>query len=509
MTARTIYPSLDKARKLAAEGGGKYNLIPLALELFADIKTPVQVLKILRDKGRECFLLESAQSGETWGRYTFLGFDPEESVSGRDGAITIGGRNGAETSAGSVHATLRDILDICRSPRLPALPPFTGGWVGYFSYEYFSCTEPSLKFAGNNHTGFADFELLRFNKIIAFDNLRQKIILIVNVDVENLESAYIEGVTLLKDMESLLLQPMAWSGERGKTPPLQFTASMDKEAFCKAVEKAKRHIFEGDIFQCVPSIRFSAAMYDADGVSGSGDLFEVYRNLRTINPSAYMFYIRFNDIQLAGASPETLVSVQNGTASTYPLAGTCPRVDDDEATNALVTKLLQDEKELAEHDMLVDLGRNDLGKVCRFGTVKVPEYRTIKRLSHVCHIASKVTGEVRSGVSPLDVMAAVLPAGTLSGAPKKRACEIIDEIEGRRRGPYGGAVGYFDFAGNMDFCIGIRMAVLKDGAVYVQSGAGIVADSVPEREYEECLHKAGAMMEAVGAAPNGAERSGQ
>jgi anthranilate synthase component 1 len=228
-----------------------------------------------------------------------------------------------------------------------------------------------------------------------------------------------------------------------------------------------------------------------------GDLLDAYRVLRTTNPSPYMFYISFGDMQIAGASPETLVSLRGGEATTYPLAGTCPRGRDDEETDALIEAMLRDEKELAEHDMLVDLGRNDLGKISQFGSVRVAEYRGVKKLSHVCHIASRVTGRLRPELGALDVIAAALPAGTLSGAPKIRACEIIDSIEEHRRGVYGGAVGYIDFTGDMDLCIGIRMAVLKDGYVYVQAGAGVVADSVPEKEYEECLRKAGAMLEAV------------
>jgi anthranilate synthase component 1 len=287
-------------------------------------------------------------------------------------------------------------------------------------------------------------------------------------------------------MERLILSPPPALPE--KCGATEFSPSFSREGYCAAVEKVKLHIREGDIFQCVPSIRFSSEY--------SGGLIQVYRNLRTINPSAYMFYIRFSDLELAGASPETLVSLKNGIVSTYPLAGTCPRTEDESENEALIYDMLKDEKELAEHDMLVDLGRNDLGKVCRFGSVKVEEYRGVKKLSHVCHIASKVTGELAEGFDALDAMAAVLPAGTLSGAPKKRACEIIDDIERTKRGVYGGAVGYIDFTGNMDLCIGIRMAVLKNGVAYVQSGGGVVADSVPEKEYEECLNKAKATMKA-------------
>jgi anthranilate synthase component 1 len=367
------------------------------------------------------------------------------------------------------------------------MPPFTGGFVGYFAYEYFRHSEPALKLTEHDSVGFNDFRLMLFEKVLAFDNFRQKTYLIVNIKTDNLEQNYISGVTTLKDMEKLFLTDAPDLPQAGAA--LNFQPSFTKEKFCEAVLKAKKYIFEGDIFQCVPSIRFHSEYGD--------DLLPAYRVLRTTNPSAYMFYLKFKDIQLAGASPETLISLKNGVVNTYPLAGTCKRLANEKETNALIEKLLKDEKELAEHDMLVDLGRNDLGKVCEFGSVKVEEYRTVKKLSHVCHIASKVTGILSDKYDALDVIAAALPAGTLSGAPKKRACEIIDEIEGEKRGAYGGAVGYIDFAGNMDFCIGIRMAVLKDRKVCVQAGAGIVYDSVPEKEYEECVSKAEAMMSAL------------
>jgi anthranilate synthase component 1 len=411
-----------------------------------------------------------------------------------DGIAVTRRDGGTETIGGSPHRALKEIVASHRSPRVPGFPPFTGGFVGYFAYEYIRHIETSLQFTGRDDVGFDDLRLMLFRKIIAFDNFRQKIFLIANIETDDLETNYIEGVALLKDMERLARVPTreAAPDPKRRTPP-EFTASFSREEFRAAAEKVKRHIFEGDIFQCVPSVRFRAPYGD--------DLLDAYRILRTTNPSADMFCIRFGDLQLAGASPETLVSLREGVATTYPLAGTCRRSSDEEETRRSIERMLADEKELAEHDMLVDLGRNDLGKICRFGSVKLTEYRTVKKLSHVCHIASKVTGELREDCDAPDVMAAVLPAGTLSGAPKLRACEIIDEVEGLRRGPYGGAVGYIDFTGNMDLCIGIRMAALKDHFVYVQAGAGIVADSVPDKEYEECLRKAGAMMEALGDTP--------
>lgn len=480
-----VTPTLEEARRLVGEN----TLLPVSIVLPADLKTPVEILRIIRALGKEAFILESAPDGESWGRYTFLGVEPRLTISGKDDTMTVRRRNGsAETKTGNLHSILKAFISAYKSPKIEGLPDFTGGFVGYFSYGYFKQAEPSLKLTAADDIGVADFHLMLFDRIIAFDFHKQKLHLIVNIETKNLEEQYAKGVAVLKDMENLILTNSA-----APTPPSgaagSFTASFTKEGFCTAVETAKAHIREGDIFQCVPSIRFKAEY--------NGDLLPVYRALRMINPSAYMFCIRFEGLEIAGASPETLVSLKNGIVNTYPLAGTCPRLPDEKETQKLIEELLQNEKELAEHDMLVDLGRNDLGKVCRFGTIAVEDYRSVKKLSHVCHIATTVTGRVAEDCDALGVMAAVLPAGTLSGAPKKRACEIIDQLEPSARGVYGGAVGYIDFTGNMDLCIGIRMAVLKNGQVYVQAGAGVVADSEPEKEYEECLRKAGAMMDAI------------
>ena len=374
-----------------------------------------------------------------------------------------------------------------KSPRIPYLPPFTGGLVGYFSYDFAQHFIHGLKLNASDDEGFMDFSLMLIDKVIAFDHFRQKIYLIVNVLAKDIETSYISGVESLKDMERLVLQASA-----GAEPPSvcgKFTAAFSEEKFASMVDTVKRHIYEGDIFQAVISNRFTAPF--------SGDLLQTYRILRTTNPSPYMVYMRLGDLEIACASPETLVSLRDGEVTSFPLAGTCPRGKTAEEDRALEKELLNDEKELSEHDMLVDLARNDIGKVCRFGSVNVSEYREIKRFSHVSHISSRVAGHLREGLDAIDVIAAALPAGTLSGAPKKRACEIIDSVEGIKRGVYGGCMGYIDFAGNMDMCITIRMAVLKNGKVFVQSGAGIVADSVPEKEYHETQNKAGAVMDAL------------
>ncbi|MDR3185687.1 MAG: chorismate-binding protein [Christensenellaceae bacterium] len=482
-----LYPTLDDARKLATG----FSLLPVASELYCDIRTPVQVLKSIHATGSNCYLLESAHAGENWGRYTFLGYKPSQTIHCKGNTVFVTEAGRTDTMVGDPIEILRSIITQGKSPHLPSLPHFTGGYIGYFSYEHICKAEPSLILTNNDTIGFHDFKLMRFDKVIAFDSLKQKIFLITNIQTSNLEQNYIDAVGALKDMERLIYAQADGLDmqEADALKNLKFYPSFTKNEFCSIVERAKHYIYEGDIFQCVPSIRFSAKF--------KGDLVRAYRVLRTTNPSAYMFYVKFDDMELSGASPETLVSLHNNVVTTYPLAGTCARTDDDNETQSLIDDLLKDEKELAEHDMLVDLGRNDLGKVCRFGSVSIPEYRKIKKLSHVCHIASKVTGVIADGKDAIDVITACMPAGTLSGAPKKRACELIDEFEGSRRGVYGGAVGYIDFTGDMDFCIGIRMAILKNGIVHVQSGAGIVADSVPEKEYEECMRKAHAMMEAL------------
>ena len=327
-----------------------------------------------------------------------------------------------------------------------------------------------------------------FDKVIAFDNLRQKIVLIVNMPLTDLEAEYAKAHAELERLAALL-QTGAKNVEQPGRLLGPVTPLFDKKRFCAMVDKAKHHIREGDIFQIVLSNRLSAPF--------EGSLLNTYRLLRTINPSPYMFYFSGTDVEVAGASPETLVKLEGGVLHTFPLAGTRPRGKTIEEDKALEAELLADEKELAEHNMLVDLGRNDLGKISRFGSVVVEKFHSIERFSHVMHIGSTVRGEIRAEKDALDAVEAVLPAGTLSGAPKIRACQLIAELENNKRGIYGGAIGYIDFAGNMDTCIAIRIAYKKNGRVFVRSGAGIVADSVPEKEYEECLNKAKATLKAL------------
>ena len=430
-------------------------------------------------------MLESAQANETWGRYTFLGFNPQIEITCMNGEMKIGNLN-VKTEHPADY--LRQILLEYKSPRFDYLPSFTGGLVGYFSYDYLGYSEPSVKCDVEDREHFKDVDLMLFDKVIAFDHLRQKIILIVNMPLDNIEVEYNKAVMELKQLVSLLKNggKKNESGGKllGKVEPL-----FDKKQFCDMVEKAKHHIREGDIFQIVLSNRLSAPF--------TGSLFNTYRVLRTINPSPYMFYFSGTDVEVAGASPETLVKLENGVLHTFPLAGTRPRGKTEEEDKALEAELLVDEKELAEHNMLVDLGRNDLGKISKFGTVQVERLHSIERFSHVMHIGSTVRGEISENHDALDAIEAVLPAGTLSGAPKIRACQLIGALENSKRGIYGGAIGYIDFTGNMDTCIAIRIAYKKNGKVFVRSGAGIVADSVPEKEFEECLNKAKSSLKAL------------
>ena len=430
-------------------------------------------------------MLESAQQDEKWGRYTFLGYDPKMEITCMDGEMQAGG---IRVKTDNPSEVLRQILADYKSPKMEYLPSFTGGLVGYFSYDYLGYSEPTVKREVEDTENFKDVDLMLFDKVIAFDNLKQKIILIVNMPLADPEVSYNKAVMELKQMRDLLR-----NGEKKDEPAGRLLGEVqplfDKERYCDMVESAKAYIREGDIFQIVLSNRLAAPF--------EGSLLNTYRVLRTLNPSPYMFYFSGTDVEVAGASPETLVKLEDGVLHTFPLAGTRPRGKTEAEDQALEAELLADEKELAEHNMLVDLGRNDLGRLSRFGTVEVESLHSIERFSHVMHIGSTVRGMIRDDKDALDAVEAVLPAGTLSGAPKIRACQLIGELENNKRGIYGGAIGYIDFTGNMDTCIAIRIAYKKNGKVFVRSGAGIVADSVPEKEYEECINKAKAVVNAL------------
>ncbi|HHX72604.1 MAG TPA: anthranilate synthase component I family protein [Clostridiales bacterium] len=477
-----ISPSLEDVKKIAATG--QYKVLPVSCEILSDFTTPIETMRILKNVSTHCYMLESAWANEQWGRYTFLGFDPKLEITCVNGEMKAGNLT---FQTDNPTAFLRQILAEYKSPRLSYLPSFTGGLVGYFAYDYLAYSEPTVKNHAEDTEAFKDVDLMLFDKVIAFDHVRQKIILMVNMPLDDPETGYNKA-----ELELIQLVEILRNGKKAKPSGKllgEVTPLFDTESFCAMVEKAKHHIRQGDIFQIVLSNRLSAPF--------EGSLFNTYRILRTINPSPYMFYFSGTDVEVAGASPETLVKLENGILHTFPLAGTRPRGKTDAEDQALEAELLFDEKELAEHNMLVDLGRNDLGKISKFGTVQVEKLHSIERFSHVMHIGSTVRGEIREDCDALDAIEAVLPAGTLSGAPKIRACQLIAELENNKRGIYGGAIGYIDFTGNMDTCIAIRIAYKKKGKVFVRSGAGIVADSDPAKEYDECITKAKAVVNAL------------
>ena len=481
-----VYPSYEEAVQIIK--GGDYKRIPLKIELCADMITPLMAIRRLKKVSRHVFLLESAEADKKWGRYTFVGFDPTLEFTCQNGVMRI--KSGMEIKEGTMHPgdTIRRIIADNRSPVIEDMPPFTGGLVGYFSYDYIKYSETTLNLNADDEESFKDVDLMLFDKIVVFDNYRQKLILIVNVKTDDIATAYHKGELELRTMKTLLTQ-----GEMAEDSPLRFKSGyrylFGRDEYCSMVEKAKHYIHEGDIFQIVLSNRIEADI--------EGSLLDTYRALRMTNPSPYMFYFSSDDIEIAGASPETLVKLENGVLHTFPLAGTRPRGNTDEEDLALEKELLADEKELAEHNMLVDLGRNDIGRISKIGSFEVEKYMNIERYSHVMHIGSTVRGIIRDDKDALDAVDSILPAGTLSGAPKLRACELICELENNKRGIYGGAIGYIDFTGNLDTCIAIRLAFAKNGKVFVRSGAGIVADSIPENEYQECINKAKAVMNAL------------
>ncbi len=475
--------TLNQARQLAE----KYKTIPLSKELRLD-KTPIDVLQILQGQSKHCFLLESVDETKKHGRYTFLGFDPKLEITCMNGEMTVRSDKVETFKTNDPGAYIAKIMEEYKSPKLDNLPPFTGGLVGYFSYDYIKYSEQTLVLDANDEEGFKDVDLMLFDRIIAFDNIEKKIVLIANIKNNNLEDEYEKGMAELEKIADLIQNGKPKQAVPGKLKS-DFRSLFNERQYCAMVARARNYIMEGDIFQVVLSNRL-----DADF---EGSLLDTYRKLREINPSPYMFYFSSDDIEIAGASPETLVKLEDGKLQTFPLAGTRPRGKTQDEDIALEKELLADPKELAEHNMLVDLGRNDLGKICKFGSVEVENYLSILRFSHVMHIGSTVCGEIRDDKTAVDAINAVLPAGTLSGAPKIRACQIINELENNKRGIYGGAIGYLDFMGNMDTCIAIRIAYKKNGKVFVRSGAGIVVDSIPEVEYQECINKAMAVVNAL------------
>ncbi len=481
-----LRPELSEVEAYAKSG--EYKTIPVSTTILSDIKTPIEVLKILKNVSSHTYMLESVENNEKWGRYTFMGYEPKMEITCMNGVMKAGSLTVETKDPGQF---LRQIIEDNKSPRLPYLPTFTGGLVGYFSYDYIKYAEPSLNLDAEDNENFKDVDLMLFDKVIAFDNIKQQIVLIVNISLENYETEYKRAEVELQNLINLIKTGKPVEEERGKLLS-EVKPLFNKEEYCSMVEKAKHHIKEGDIFQIVLSNRLEADY--------EGSLLNVYRVLRTLNPSPYMFYFSGTDVEVAGASPETLVKLEDGSLYTYPLAGTRPRGKTEEEDKALEEDLLQDPKELAEHNMLVDLGRNDIGKISKFGSVEVVKYHNIERYSHVMHIGSTVKGTIRDDKDAFDAVYSILPAGTLSGAPKIRACQLINDLENNKRGIYGGAIGYIDFTGNLDTCIAIRIAYKKGNKVFVRSGAGIVYDSVPEKEYQECINKAAAVVKAIEAA---------
>lgn len=476
-----IKPSYEKVLTLKDD----YSVIPVYKEIYADIVTPITLLRKIACKSDKFFLLESIEGGEKWGRYSFIGFDPKARLSYKDNVLTVKGERERIVYTNKPYDAVREYLASYKTPRFEDIPPFTGGLVGYWGYSMIACTEPTLKLKKDTSN---DFDLMLFDKIIAYDHLSQKLTIIVNMKTNDLLNQYNQAkndiaaiVSIINSNDSL---PKLKSDRN-----IEFKSNFTKEEFCKMVKRTKEYIYDGDIFQCVVSRRFEAEY--------RGSLINAYRVMRTTNPSPYMVYMSIDGDEIISTSPETLVKLQNGVLNTFPIAGSRPRGKTKKEDDALAEELISDEKELAEHNMLVDLGRNDIGRISKFNSVKVTEYQKILRYSKIMHICSEVEGEIKDGLDAFDAIESLLPAGTLSGAPKIRACEIIEELEKTPRGIYGGALGYIDFNGNLDTCIAIRMAVKKDNKVYIQSGAGIVADSVPENEYTETYNKALAVMNAV------------
>jgi anthranilate synthase component 1 len=508
-TSHPVQPSRKEFLALAKE----HTLVPVCRTLLADLETPVSAFLRAAWAERECFLLESVENGEQVGRYTFIGLTPFKRIVARGRQITITEGKRAVHVEDDIFAVLRRALAGHKPARLPGLPPFTAGAVGFFSYDAVRQIERLPEHA-NDELGIPDACLLFFDEVLAFDHVRKEIWLVVTADVTRGKpsDAYDRAVRRLAKLEKRLAQPLPKLPVRKSKGKLKVKFRTRKQDYLAAVARTKEYIAAGDIFQAVISQRFD--------VDPGADSFQVYRALRTVNPSPYMFFLRFapdgvlggrpdlpgksskksrrpETIELAGSSPELLVRVNRGKVEYRPIAGTRPRGANEAEDQALADEMLHDEKERAEHVMLVDLGRNDVGRVSEFGSVKVDRLMFVERYSHVMHIVSTIEGRLRPELTAVDALRACFPAGTLSGAPKVRAMEIIEELEPARRGTYGGAVLYADFSGNLDSCIAIRSMLAIGGKGYVQAGAGIVADSVPELEHKESINKAQAVIRAI------------
>ena len=469
MAELTITPSLEQARELARG----YDLVPLRHTEIDDCETPVSAFLKLRTASREggAFLLESAAQGQHVGRYSFIGVRPRDVVRwslGEEGdPYELAGRAAARSQA-----------------PFEGAPPFTGGAVGFFAYDLVRTVETRLGEPNPDPLGLPDMALMISDALVIFDHLKHTVTILANAETADLERSYERATRTIAEIHAILTGPLPRpAADREPRPVPQFTSNMERERFEGMVERIIEYVYAGDAFQVVPSQRWSADL-------GGLDPFSVYRGLRAVNPSPYMYFLDFGDFEIVGASPEALLTVTGGHASMRPIAGTRPRGADPQ-------EMLEDEKERAEHIMLVDLARNDLGRVCDFGTINVDELLSVEQYSTVMHLVSSVSGTLRAGMTPLDALRAILPAGTLSGAPKVRAMEIIDELEPVKRGGYGGAVGYVGYSGDLDTCIHIRTVVIKDGIAHVQAGGGTVADAKPDYEFVESENKARAVKAAI------------
>jgi len=492
-----LMPSEREFEELATKG---FNLVPVTREFAADLETPVSAfLKVAR--GDYSFLLESVRGGEKWGRYTFLGSEPLMVVRARDHRMDLirPGRAVESRAVDNPFEELRREVKRFRAPELEALPRFFGGAVGFLAYDIVRCFEPRIPATVHDDLGVPDLYLMFTDVVVVFDNVRQSLKIIANVPVDEyptIGAAYRSGEAKIEETSERLREAVIEPCLEGPLPEsnraVQVASNQTREGYLAMVEAAKEYIAAGDIIQVVPSQRFEAPL--------TAHPFNLYRSLRTINPSPYMFYLRLGDHTLVGASPETMVRVEGRQITLRPIAGTRRRGTGEAEDLRFERELLADPKEIAEHIMLVDLGRNDVGRVAKTGSVKVTELMTVERYSHVMHIVSNVVGELNDGMDAFDAFRATFPQGTVSGAPKIRAMEIIDELESVRRGVYAGAVGYFSYTGNTDTAIALRTLLVKGNRVYVQAGGGIVADSDPSAEFQESRDKAQAMIRALGAA---------
>jgi anthranilate synthase component 1 len=492
-TAIEVGPALEEVRDLARE----HTLVPLRHTFIDDIETPVSAYLKLRGEGPS-FLLESAEQGQRVGRWSFLGVQPRTVIRLDGGVLTVGGEPRAFDDPYAAVAAELERYRLAPSGPTP-LPPFAGGAVGLFGYDLVRYAEPSVGEPNPDELGIPDLALMVSDVLLAFDHFTHTVTVLANVFVDpdgDLEARYDEAVAAIVDVRERLSEPVPRAAAGVRESP-EFTSNMGADGFARSVERVKEYIRAGDAYQVVPSQRWSA--------QAPVEAFSVYRGLRAVNPSPYMYFLDFEDFRIAGASPESLVKVTGRRAEQRPIAGTRPRAATVAEDARRAEELLADEKERAEHVMLVDLGRNDLGRVCEYGSVTVDELMVVETYSHVMHIVSSVSGTLREGVTAMDALRASLPAGTLSGAPKIRAMQIIDELESVKRGPYGGAVGYLSYSGDLDACIYIRSAVFKDGRMHVQAGGGIVADSDPAYEVRETEAKAGAVLAAVALACKQAE----